>query len=131
MKNTQYPTKISSELQDTLRQDEGIKTIYFDKKGNHFFNVHELLINKDTKERALFTRGKYSHTQVIPGSWNVEKITERVSVGIPGCEVVNSMTRDEILKYDTEKPKSEKKTEEVSDKKEEKKAPTPAPKKED
>lgn len=104
MKNNQYPTNISPELQDTLRQDESIKTVYFDKNGKHFFNVHELLIKKDSKEKKLFTRGVHSHSQVIPGAWNVEKIKERISVGVTGCEVVNTMDRDEVLNYNN-KPK--------------------------
>lgn len=107
MKNPQYPTPISQELKDTLISHENIKNVYFDIKGKHYFNVHKLL-SHDEKElqqgvEKMYGRGEYSHSRVIPGSWNVEKIKEHLSKGIEKTQIVNILTRDEILEIEDEK----------------------------
>ena len=106
MKNSQYQTPISKELKDTLLLNENIKNVYYDIKGKHYFNVHKLL-SHDEKElqqgiEKIYGRGEYSHSRVIPGSWNVEKIKEHLSKGIAKTEIVNILTRDEVIGVEIE-----------------------------
>lgn len=92
---------ITKELQDTVKGQPSIKKVYFDSKGNHYFNVHKLPKGKDDKtdpkNHKEYGRGIYSHNQVIPGIFNVDRITEAISKGFPSTEIVKIYTRDEIL----------------------------------
>lgn len=38
---------ISKELQETVRKNPNIKKVYFDDKGNHFFNKHSIEVHED------------------------------------------------------------------------------------
>ena len=66
--------------------------------------MHELLAKRpaqgEKEEKDLFGQGKHSHTRVIPGDWNVDKMKEFISIGVPETRIVSTMTRDEILNFE-------------------------------
>lgn len=92
---------ITKELQETVRANSHVSKVYFDAKGRHYFNVHELPFDakadKDKIKMGIFGSGVYSHNQVIPGKTNIEKLTEVISSGDPDTLIVETMTRDEVL----------------------------------
>lgn len=94
---------ITKEIQDTVKSQPSITKVYFDDNGNHYFNVHKLPKGEkdktDPKDYELYGKGKVSHRQIIPGIFNVDKITEVISKGEQSTKIVKIYTRDEVLNF--------------------------------
>lgn len=92
---------ITKELQDTVKGQPSITKVYFDEFGNHYFNVHKLPKSKDDKtkpeEYDMYGKGLESHRRVIPGIFNIDRITEQISKGDPATKIVKVFTREEVL----------------------------------
>lgn len=88
---------ITKELQNTVRSNNHIDKIYWDKHGRHYFNVHELPAGEKDTKKNLYGSGLYSHNQVIPGKTNIDKLTEIISKGDPDTLIVGNITREELL----------------------------------
>lgn len=94
---------ITESLQNTVRTHPKIDNVYFDAQGRHYFNVHELPVNKDDTTKKLFGSGMFSHRQIIPGMFNVEKRTEEIAKGDPATLIVKTFTRSDILEASAKK----------------------------
>lgn len=88
---------ITESLQNTVRTHLKIDKIYFDAQGRHYFRVFELRISKENETKAIFGDGMFSHRQIIPGQFNIDKRTEEIPKGDPLTRIVHTMTRDEVI----------------------------------
>lgn len=90
---------ISKELQQTVKSNNHISDVYFDKLNRHYFNVHSLKADPtdENSKEELYGSGLYSHNQIIPGKTNIDNLTEIISKGDPETLIVKKMTREEVI----------------------------------
>lgn len=104
-------------LQATLRKCKHINTVYFTCTGDHYFDAHEL------------GEKKYGYLAMEPtlidGPQNT-KLTKMKHVGVEDAEIVQELSREEVLEF---APEAEIKNNKGKGKgkKEEEKDPVPVP----
>lgn len=95
---------ITKELKSFLLSNKKIKEVHFDINGKHYFQFFELLVSRKSNSYSKFGSGIFSHQQIIPGDWNVDKIKEDIAVGDPETEIILTMSREDVLnKVNTDK----------------------------
>jgi hypothetical protein len=85
---------ISDDLRKTVAANPHIKQVHFTESGDHFFHVHEL------KEKGKGTGKYYGHLNFQPVLQKVEgtrKIYKNGSVANPESEIVETLTRAQVL----------------------------------
>jgi hypothetical protein len=95
------------ELQDTLVSCPHIAEVHFTKDGNHFLNKYELHdITKNGPKPSGKFYGHLKHDLVVSKIVGERKFYKHASVAEPKTEIVETLSRDEILNYD-QKPKGQ------------------------
>jgi hypothetical protein len=98
-------TKALAELQETLVNNDHIQNVHFAANGDHYFMKHELVKKgKQTDKFYGYLGLQYEPTAKDP------KLFKPVHVEIPKTEIVETLSREDVLKF---KVKSEKETEKV------------------
>ena len=106
---------VTRELQDTLRLHPEHTHVYFTKDGRHSFDVFQQVdgdiidgqyVPVDTKGKEVKLFAKLgAHTlkerRLIPGL-NLDGVTENIYTGDPNSEIVETLTREDVLAVDTE-----------------------------
>lgn len=85
------------QLKFTLRKCPHIEEVYFTQEGNHYFNKHDLPGAKKGDTKA------YGHLNVAPVLYKVQgerKIYKMKSVDTPETEIVETLTREEVMEYE-------------------------------
>lgn len=88
---------ITDTLQHAVKHNTHVDKVYWDGKGRYYFNVFELVAQKGDTTKQLYGTGLYSHSEVIAGKTNLDKLTEVVAKGDPDTLIVKTMTRKEVL----------------------------------
>jgi len=86
------PEQLAS-LSATLKSSPHIQKIYFDKQGHHFFHAHE-------HEGKKYSRVELE--RVITGYRGNEAVIKTVGKAKPEYELVETVSREEILSFETE-----------------------------
>ena len=93
--------KITTSLQETVRENESISQVFFDKKGNHAFTAFRLadkLENIDKNDtHKVYTKGEYAGKRKVDVPGTDESYNVSISIGRKGYEVVETLSREEIL----------------------------------
>lgn len=84
--------KALKELQETLVIQPHIQEVHFTATGDHYLNTYEL---GKGKERKLY--GRLNSQPEIVKEEGGRKIYKNISVHTPEAEIVETLTRDEIL----------------------------------
>jgi hypothetical protein len=87
--------KISHELYSLIADNDYIKEVHFTKTGAHYFNVNELKV--DGVGTGKFY-GWLKLEQVFSHEENHRKYYKMVNVANPPALIVQTLSRDEILK---------------------------------
>lgn len=92
---------ITKDLQETVRKNPNIKAVYFDDKGNHYFNKHTVEVHTDNG--AGHSKGA-KKVDALPGVkqgvlkvTGPDKVTKDKKVNTEYNAVACEMDRDEIL----------------------------------
>jgi hypothetical protein len=88
-----------SELRDTLINMPHINEVHFTKDGDHFFEVHELNFDKSGKKGLTTKKYGFLRTEIVPVMIGNDKKYKHVNVHTPESEVVETLSREEILIY--------------------------------
>lgn len=92
-------TEIHPDLRLTLELNENIEEVYFTKTGAHFFNKYELVDERGRKTKRFFGWLKTRVKEIIvKDAQGKEKgVLKLVDVENPATEIVETLTRDEVL----------------------------------
>ena len=95
------------DLQQTLAANSHIAEVHFTASGEHFFTAHELEA-RDEKGKVIKGGKKYGYLECEPQLWKVQgerKIFKMQPKHTPDAEIVETLSREDILalKVDVEK----------------------------
>jgi hypothetical protein len=93
---------VTEALQGTVRVSPWIKEVYVDVQGLVRLHAYSLPAEKDAQEKSLYAEGDISHWQVMPGI-NPDNLKEPVLIGRPGTEIVETVSREQILSVKVER----------------------------
>ena len=82
------------DLQNTLQANAHIEKVYFAKNGDHFLNVHELVVDGKKSGRMF----GYLGSELAPDLKSKDKKFKRIDVA-NNSEIVETLTRDEVLTF--------------------------------
>lgn len=92
-------SKISEELKATIAAHPHIQDVHFTATGEHFFNTHE---HKEKGAKAAKTYGRLKLEAVHVGNEGDRKIYKNQNVPVPETEIVETVSREDILKAKTD-----------------------------
>lgn len=104
--------EVSKDLHDTLESAEHIEKVYFTKNGDHYFNVHEFVDRVRMKDGSGYSNKKtgrfFGHliTDIVEETVNLKggAIDKQLKIRLvpnPKCEIVDTLTREEVLELPT------------------------------
>lgn len=88
---------ISQDLRDTVEANPHIQEVHFTKKGEHFFNAHEFADKKGGGKGKGKIYGRLGVEAVHVRNEGDRKIFKNDFVALPEFEIVETLSRDEIL----------------------------------
>jgi membrane protein involved in colicin uptake len=97
--------KISKELQDTVKANPHIQDVHFTAKGEHFFDFHELKEKGSGKVVGKYARLGLEAVHVR--NEGDRKIYKNQNVPLEDYKIVETLSREEILKAKPELSKEE------------------------
>lgn len=89
-------------LQHTLKVSPHIQEVHFTATGEHYFGAEELTPT-DPKGKKTGPAKKYGYLRTEPQVSKIvgeRKFFKHVSVATPEAEIVESLSRDEVLDYE-------------------------------
>ncbi|HLX54992.1 MAG TPA: hypothetical protein VKR58_13690 [Aquella sp.] len=89
-------SKISDELYNLISDNDYIKEVHFTKANQHYLNVHELKVNGVGTGKFY---GYLKLEQVYSHSEGERKFYKMVQVANPPVLIVETVSRDQILKF--------------------------------
>ena len=110
--------QITHELKSTVAAMPHIEEVHFAKNGEHFFNVHKYVGEKGDKNSGKFY-GRLDWKPVHVGNEGERKIYKSKATPIDELEIVESISREDILSAEAkQEPKAKDVVKEVKAKQE-------------
>jgi hypothetical protein len=104
------------DLQTTIKKNEHINEVHFSENGDHYYDKHELTDTGNDKGKGT---GKYygwlKTKSIIKTDNKGNKRSVMGSVENPEAEIIETLTRQEVLEYKPKKTAAEKKAEKEND----------------
>lgn len=96
------------ELQNTLKKCPHIQDVHFTENGSHYFDKHELTDTGNDKGKGTGRFFGYLNTKTVIRTDKMgNKRAVNVSVENPEAEIVETLTREEVLGMKIKKQKGE------------------------
>lgn len=92
-KTNESAITVKQSLKETVSTHPNIGVVYFDEKGNHYFNVHEY---RGTNGRSEKVQGLYGHIHVRTLK-DKNGIQFEEHTPNPVTKITSQLTRDEVL----------------------------------
>lgn len=93
-KELKFP--VSQSLQDTVKENEHITEVHFDKNGNHYLHAHEH-ITKDSKGKET-SHGKFARIHKVPIINQDTNLRSEIATPDEKTRIVETVDREDIIK---------------------------------
>lgn len=85
---------VTKDLQNTVKKNKHIKEVYFTVDNSHFFSAHK---SENENDKSLYAR---TFEATVPNK-DKSLLGKKMLIGIPEMEIVETLTRDQIIKGQT------------------------------